>query len=134
MAQRKKRLMVYGAIVMLAAFSLSLLGPASVHAQFEGPGTICVLQVFATGNVMAMLVDDTRRINTAVLVPHDNVTNFPIRCMDLDRLGLGVANQEAFQVSFNAHIYTNKGELQCSKGPFNVVPNGGRGVSFESCL
>ena len=52
MQKWKKDMMVYGAMVVLAAFSLSLLGPVSVQAQTKGPGTICALQVFATGNVI----------------------------------------------------------------------------------
>ncbi len=133
MMQRKKGMVFYGGIVALAAFSLSLLWPTDAYAQTEGAGTVCVLQVIASGNVMAVIVDDTRDIDLAVLVPPDNVANLPIRCVDLDRIGLAVANQEAFQVSFSAHVYTNQGVLTCSKGPFNMAPNGGRGVAFKDC-
>jgi hypothetical protein len=83
---------------------------------------------------MAIVVDDSRDIDIAVVVPRDNVTNLPIRCMDLDRLGVAVANQESFQVTVRTNIYTNKGELKCSKGPFNLNANGGRGVNFQDCL
>jgi hypothetical protein len=119
---------------MLAAFSVNLLGPAITSAQEEGPATVCVLQMAATGDVMAIIVDDSRDIDIAVVVPRDNVTNLPIRCMDLDRLGVAVANQESFQVTVRTNIYTNKGELKCSKGPFNLNANGGRGVNFQDCL
>lgn len=134
MMQRNKGMLFYAGVVALAACSLSLLWSTHTYAQTEGAGTVCVLQVIATGNVMAVVVDDTQDIGLAVLVPPDNVTNMPIRCVDLGRMGLAVANQEAFQVTFNAHVYTNKGELKCSKGPFNIVPNGGRGVSFKDCV
>ena len=126
--------MFYCGLLGLAALSLSLLWPTSVRAQTEGPATVCVLQMAATGDVMAVVVDDTRDIDIAVVVPRDNVTNLPVRCMDLDRLGLAVANQESFEVTLRTHIYTNKGELKCSKGPFNIDANGGRGVSFSDCL
>jgi hypothetical protein len=83
---------------------------------------------------MAIVVDDTRDIDFAVLAGPNNVTNVPIKCEDLDRLGLAVANQEAFLVTLTTTVYTNKGDLKCTKGPFNLQVNGGRGVSFEDCL
>jgi hypothetical protein len=134
MTQQKTGMLFSGGLMALAAFSLSLLWSTHTYAQTEGAGTVCILQVIATGNVMAVVVDDTRDIDLAVLVPPDNVTNLPIRCVDLDRIGLAVANQEAFQVTFNTHIYTNKGVLKCSKGPFNMEANGGRGVAFKDCV
>ena len=101
MAQRKNGMMAYDGIVALLAFSFSLLWSVSAYAQTEGPETVCVLQVRADGDVMAVMVDDTRDIDVAVLVPRDNSTNLPIRCTDLDRIGLAVANQEAIPDSFS---------------------------------
>ena len=124
----------YYMVFVLAACSVNLLWPAITSAQEEGPGTVCVLQLRATGEIMAIVVDDSRDIDLAVVVPRDNVTNLPIRCVDLDRLGVSAANQESFQVDFNATIYTNKGVPVCNKGPFNLQPNGGRGVSFKDCV
>jgi hypothetical protein len=109
MTQRQKSMMFYCGILVLAAFSLSLLGSVRAYAQDEppgeeGPGTICVLQLSATGDVMATVVDDTQDIDIAIVVPRDNVTNLPIRCMDLARLGVAAANQEPFNVKFNTII------------------------------
>ena len=132
--QRKNDMMVYGGMVALVAFSFSLLWSASVYAQTEGASTVCVLQVKAGGDVMALLVDDTRDVDVAVLVPRDNITNLPIRCVDLDRIGLAVANQEADPVSFSTSVYTNIGELKCTKGPFRIDVNGGQGVTFKDCV
>jgi hypothetical protein len=126
-------MLVFRLMAVLATLSLSLLWSASAYAQTQGPETVCVLQVVATGNVMVVVVDDTRDVDMAVLVPPDNVTNLPIRCVDLDRIGLAVANQESFNVSFSAHVYTNNGELKCSKGPFRIEANGGQGVAFSDC-
>jgi hypothetical protein len=133
MAQRKNGMMAYNGMVALLAFSFSLLWSVSAYAQKEGPETVCVLQVRADGDVMAVMVDDTRDIDVAVLVPRDNVTNLPIRCTDLDRIGLAVANQEAVPISFGTSVYTNNGELKCTKGPFHIDVNGGQGVTFKNC-
>jgi hypothetical protein len=139
MTQRQKSMIFSWAVLVVVAFSLSLVWSVIAYAQDEppgeeGPGTVCVLQLFATGEVMATVVDDTEDIDVAVVVPRDNVTNLPIRCMDLDRLGVAVANQEPFKVTLNTIIFNNKGEVKCTKGPFNLQVNGGKGVSFKGCL
>ena len=134
MTQRKWRMMLCCGMIVLGAASLNLMCPASVRAQTEGPGTVCVLQIAATGDVMAVAVDDVDDIDMAVLVPRDNITNLPIRCVDLGRLGIAVANQESFEVQVNTIIYNNKGEVKCGKGSFNLPPNGGRGVTFKDCI
>jgi hypothetical protein len=121
-------------VIVVTALSMSLLGSMNAYAQDEGPGTVCVLQISATGEVMAMVVDDSRDIDIAVSAGRDNVTNVPIKCEDIDRIGLAVANQEPFLVTFTTSIYTNKGVLTCAKGPFNLQVNGGRGVNFQDCL
>jgi hypothetical protein len=121
-------------VIVVTALSMSLLWSVTANAQDEGPGTVCILQVSATGDVTTVIVDDTRDIDIAVPAGRDNVTNVPIKCEDLDRIGIAVANQEPFIVTFTTSIYTNKGEPKCTKGPFNLQVNGGRGVSFQECL
>ena len=133
MTQHQRSMMFYRGMFVLVAISVSLLWSASVYAQEEGPGTVCVLQVSATGEVMAVVVDDTQDIDIAVTVPRDNVTNLPIRCTDIARLGIAAANQEPFKVKLNTTIYNNQGKVICTKGPFNLPVNGGQGVSFKDC-
>jgi hypothetical protein len=133
MMQHQKSKTFYRGLFVLAVISVSLLWSLSAYAQEEGPGTVCVLQVFATGEVMAVIVDDYRDIDFAVAVPKDNVTNIPIRCEDIDRLGVAAANQESFKVSLTTKIFDNQGKKICTKGPFALPPNGGQGVSFSNC-
>jgi len=121
-------------VIVVTALSMSLLWSVNTNAQDEGPGTVCILQVSATGDVTTTIVDDTRDIDIAVPTGRDNVTNVPIKCEDIDRIGIAVANQESFQVTFNTSLYSNKGDPICTKGPFNLEVNGGRGVSFGECL
>jgi hypothetical protein len=136
MMQRKNGMTVYDAIRVVTAFSLVLLWSVSAYAQEEGPGTVCILQLQASGEILATVVDDTQHINLAVLVPRDNVSNVPVRCQDiaLDRLGAAVANQESFDIAVTARVLNNKGELQCTRGPFTLKINGGRGIAFKDCL
>jgi hypothetical protein len=128
--------MLRGWAAVIIVFSLIVVGPISAYAQEEGPGTVCIVQVQATGEVLTTVVDDTFDIDLAVVVPRDNLTNIPVRCQDIarERLGLGAANQEPFEVSLNVRVYTNKGELVCTRGPYALNPNGGRGVAFKDCL
>jgi hypothetical protein len=134
MTHRQKGILSYYGVFVLAALSLSILWSGSAYAQEEGPGTVCVLQLAATGEVVAIVVDDTQNVDIAVVVARDNITNLPIRCQDLDRLGVAVANQESFKVTFTTTIYTNQGEEKCSKGPFVLPPNGGQGVTYKDCV
>jgi len=121
---------------VILAFSLILVGPMSAYAQEEGPRTVCIVQVQATGEVLTTVVDDTLDIDVAVVVPPNNLTNIPVRCQDIEeeRLGLAAANQESFEVTLNVKVYTNKGVPICSRGPFTLDVNGGRGVAFDNCL
>jgi hypothetical protein len=132
----KKAMMLRGWAAVIIAFGLMVVGPISAYAQEEGPGTVCIVQVQASGEVLTTVVDDTFDIDVAVVVPRDNFTNLPVRCQDIaqERLGLAAANQEPFEVSLNVRVYTNKGELVCTRGPFALDPNGGRGVAFKDCL
>jgi hypothetical protein len=134
MLQHQRSKTFYHALFILAALSVSLLWSVSAYAQDEGKGTVCVLQVFATGEVMAVIVDDYQDIDIAVAVPKDNVTNLPIRCQDIARLGVAAANQESFKVSLTTIIFDNQGKMICTKGPFSLPQNGGQGVSFKDCI
>jgi hypothetical protein len=134
MRQQQKSIMFYCGAFVLAAFSLNLIWSVGAYAQEEGPATVCILQLHSTGEVMAVVVDDTQDIDIAVVVPGNNLTNVPIRCADLPRLGVAVANQEPFQVTVTTTVYTNKGEPKCKKGSFNLAINGGRGVNFKDCV
>jgi hypothetical protein len=124
-------------IVVVMAVSLSMLGLVSIplaEAQ-TGPGTVCVLQITADGSFLSMIVDQLQDLSIAVLVPEDKdkKVNIPITCENLETLGLGVTNQQNKNVNFSAQVLTNQGELICSKGPFMLAVNGGRGVSFSDC-
>jgi hypothetical protein len=101
--------------------------------QGEGFGTVCVVQILATGNVLFTLVDDKQGLDIAVLVPRDNVSNVPVTCGGVAKLGLAVTNQEPFAISFRVNVYGGKGHLLCPRGPFALQVNGGRGVTLESC-
>jgi hypothetical protein len=132
----KKAMMFRGWAAVMIVFSLIVVGAMSAYAQEEGPRTVCIIQVQASGEVLTTIVDDTFDIDVAVVVPPDNLTNIPVRCQDIEqeRLGLAAANQEPFEVSLNVRVYTNKGVLICTRGPFTLDVNGGRGVAFDNCL
>ena len=134
MTHRQKGILSYCGVFILAALSLSILWAGRADAQEEGPETVCVLQLAATGDVTAIIVDDTQDIDIAIAVPRDNITNLPIRCQDIGRLGVAVANQESFRVTLTTTIYTNQGQEKCSKGPFVLPPNGGQGVTYKDCV
>jgi hypothetical protein len=124
-------------IVVIMAVSLSMLGLVSIplaEAQ-TGAGTVCVLQITADGPVLSVLVDQPQGFNIAVLVPEDKdkKVNIPITCESLETLGLGVTNQKNVNVNFAVKVLTNQGASICSKGPFLLPVNGGRGVSFSDC-
>ena len=124
-------------IIAIMAVSLSLLGLVSIplaEAQ-TGAGTVCVLQITADGSVLSVLVDQPQNFNIAVLVPEDKdkKVNIPITCESLETLGLGVTNQKNTNVNFSVQVLTNQGALICSKGPFLLAVNGGRGVVFSDC-
>jgi hypothetical protein len=132
----KKAMMFRGWAAVSIVFSLIVVGPMSAYAQEEGPQTVCIIQVQASGEVLTTVVDDTFDIDLAVVVPPDNRTNIPVRCQDIarERLGLATANQEPDEVVLNVRVFTNKGELLCTRGPFTLNVNGGRGVAFDNCL
>lgn len=129
------RLMRRRGLVVIAFLSLSMLGIVNLPtvAAQTGPGTLCVLQIAADGTVMGVLADQVENFNIAVLVPADKKMNVPVTCSSLETLGLGVSNQKNSNVNVTVQVLTHDGELICSKGPFQVAVNGGRGFSFSDC-
>jgi hypothetical protein len=124
-------------IVVIMAVSLSMLGLVSIplaEAQ-TGASTVCVLQITADGSFLSVLADQAQNINIAVLVPEDKdkKVNIPITCESLETLGLGVTNQQNKNINIVVQALTHQGVSICSKGPFLLPVNGGRGVSFSDC-
>jgi hypothetical protein len=119
-------------IAVLGLSSLGAIGLPHVAAQ-TGPGTLCVVQIAADGSVLGVLVDQVENFNIAVLVPEDKRMNVPVACSSLETLGLGVTNQKNTNVNVTVQVLTNNGESICSKGPFLLAVNGGRGFSFYDC-
>jgi hypothetical protein len=136
MTKSNQSRMFHAWVLALVAFSLSLAWSMGAYAQEEGPGTVCILQVEATGEIFTTIVDDTLDIDLAVLVPRDNVSNIPVRCQEIaqERMGAAVANQEPFDISVLVRGFNNQGELQCTRGPYTLAVNGGRGFAFKGCL
>jgi hypothetical protein len=116
--------------------SLSLLWsfgmPAVISAQ--GSSAICVLKIAANGSLLGILTDAPQDFNIAVSLPLDRTVNVPILCESLGSLALAVANNEAYPTTFSTQIFTHDGVSICVKGGFEVPVNGGRGVTFASCL
>jgi hypothetical protein len=122
-------------MVVIAVLSLSLLWSLSVPsmAKAQAPGAICVLQLIADGEVLGIIADSPQNFNLAVALPQDKNVNVPIQCDRLDSLALAVSNQKNSNTNFVAQVFTHEGGLICSKGPFLVSVNGGRGVTFADC-
>jgi len=125
-----------GWVFVITVMSLSLLWSMSAYSFAEGvgPGTICVVQVMANGETLAIFVNDRTGFDIAVLVPRDNVANVPVRCEDLMDLAAGMTNQEAFPVSLKLRVYTNNGGLICNRprnsaNSFTLGVNEARGGS-----
>jgi hypothetical protein len=126
---------VYRKFVVLVAFSLTIIGAISI-SQVEaqvGPGTICVLQIAAEGDVFSVIVDQPQSFNVALAVPDDKKVNVPILCDSLGTLALAVSNQKNSNVNVVAQVFNHLGELLCTKGPFLLAENGGRGITFADC-
>ena len=106
-----------GHILAVTALILSILWSISAYpvAAGVGPGTVCVVRVEATGEMLTVFVNDRRFFDIAVAVDRDNVSNMPIRCEDLTNLALAVANQEPFNIRFSIGVFTNKGEPLCTR-------------------
>ena len=122
-------------VVMMSILGLSMLGTIDLPpvAAQTGPGTLCVLQIAADGTVMGVLADQAENFNIAVLVPADKKMNVPVTCSSLETLGLGVSNQKSSNVNVTVQVLTHDGGLICSKGPFQLAVNGGRGFIFSDC-
>jgi hypothetical protein len=122
-------------IVVMAVVCLSLLWSLSVPmpAKAADPGNICVVKIVAEGEVLSILADQPQNFNIAVLVPPGKSTNVPVTCDLLDTLSLGVSNQKNNNINVAVQVFTNDGVLICSKGPFLLPVNGGRGITFADC-
>jgi hypothetical protein len=107
-------------------------GRSGAAAATASPPRVCVVQIMASGEVMSLFADDPTHPDMAVLVPPENATNVPVSCQDLTRLGLAVANQEAFPVNFEVTVFTHQGIALCARGPFTLSERGARGVVFGS--
>jgi|SRR5215813_6773414 len=119
-------------MAVLGLSSLAIIGLPHAAAQ-TGPGSLCVVQIAADGGVLGVLVDQVDAFNIAVLVPEDKKMNVPVNCSSLETLGLGVTNQKNTNVNVTVEVLTNNGEMICSKGPFLLAVNGGRGFTFSDC-
>jgi len=86
----------------------------------------------ASGAVLSGFVNNPTEPTIAVLVPSETATNVPVSCQDLTNIGLAVANQEPSPVSLQITVFTHQGTALCTRGPFTLPENGGRGVVFGS--
>jgi len=122
-------------VVVLAVLGVSIIAAiniAPVAAQ-TGPGSVCVLQIVAEGEIFSVLVDQPQNFNLALAIPKDKNVNVPIPCDSLSTLALGVSNQKKNNVNVATQVFTQGGELICAKGPFLLDVNGGRGITFADC-
>jgi hypothetical protein len=122
-------------LVVLTMGSLILLWSLSVPsvARAQQPNNICVLQIVAEGEVLSIVTDQPQNFNIAVLVPPGKSTNVPVTCDLLSTLSLAVSNQKNKNINVVAQVFTNDGVLICSKGPYLLSVNGGRGITFADC-
>jgi len=102
-------------------------------AKAQQPGEICVVQIVAEGEVLSILADQPENFNIAVLVPSGKSTNVPVPCDLMSTLSLAVSNQKNNNINVAVQVFTNDGVLICSKGPFLLPVNGGRGITFADC-
>jgi hypothetical protein len=120
------------AITVMSLGLLCILGVPTA-ARADDPGAICVLKLVAEDKVVSVLANNPQNFNLAILVPEADSISIPIRCDLLDTLALGVANQANNNINVAVQIFTSDGGLICSKGPFLLAVNGGRGVTFADC-
>ena len=122
-------------VLVLTAFSLTmvwLLGGPSV-ASAQNPGALCTLNVVAEGKVFSVMVNQPQDFSVAVALPIGTDVSAPIPCENLATLAVAVANQTNTNVNVAVQIFSHDGTSICSKGPFVVVVNGGRGFTFADC-
>jgi hypothetical protein len=122
-------------VLVLTAFSLIMFwplgGPLVVSAQ--APGALCTLNVVAEGEVLSIMVNSPENLDLAVALPTGKDVSAPVLCEDVQTLAVGVANQTNANVNVAVQIFSHDGTSLCSKGPFVVVVNGGRGFTFTDC-
>ena len=97
-----------------------------------GPGTVCIVQLAASGEVLGMLVNHPTNFTLAVAIPSAQRTNVPVPCQDVEEVALAAANQEAFAVSVSVEVFTHQGASLCTRGPFTLPEHGAQGVVFGS--
>ena len=122
-------------VLMLTALSLSMLwsvGGPSVESA-EEPGALCVLNVVAEGKVLSIMVNQPQDFNVALMLPISTDVSAPVPCDDVKSLAVAVANQTNTNVNVAMQILAHDGTLICSKGPFVLAVNGGRGFTFTDC-
>ena len=122
-------------MIVITAVSSSLLWSLAVPtvARADCPGCICTLKITADGNVVSTLANKPVGFTTVVLVPPSEDVSLPILCDSLGSLALAVANQADQAVAVNLEIFSNEGQPICTKQPFSLPVNGGRGVTFSDC-
>ena len=97
-----------------------------------GPGSVCIVQLAASGEVFGMLVNHPTDFTLAVAIPSAQHTNVPVPCQDVEEVALAAANQEAFAVSVSVEVFTHQGASLCTRGPFTLPEHGAQGVVFGS--
>jgi hypothetical protein len=122
-------------VLVLTVFSLTMLwplaGPSVVSAQ--NPGALCTLNVVAEGKVLSIMVNQPQDFSVALALPIGTDVSAPVPCENVETLAVGVANQTNTNVNVAMQIFNHDGTSICSKGPFVVVVNGGRGFTFTDC-
>ena len=121
--------------LILLVFCLSVLWSISISsiARADDPNTICVVNVIAEGNVLSILVNQPQGFSIAIPLPIGKDVSAPLPCSSVESAGVGVANQTNANINAAVRILAHDGTLICSRGPFVLAVNGGRGVTFSDC-
>jgi hypothetical protein len=122
-------------MIVLTLVSLSLLWSYAMPsmARADAPGAICTLKIAADGKVVGNVANRPRGFDIVALIAETEAVNVPVLCDSLKSLALSVANQENQQVTVNLEIFSQDGVSICTKEPFSLAVNGGRGATFADC-
>lgn len=122
-------------ILVSVALCLCLLGSlvSPSISIADDPDALCVLNVVAEGNVLSILVNQPQNFSIAMVLPIGKDVSAPVPCSIVGTLGAAVANQTNTNVNVAMQILDHDGAVICSKGPFVVTVNGGRGFTFSDC-
>jgi len=125
----------YGWLALVAVLSLGIMlaaGPGEAQTP-PGPRTLCTLHITAIeGNLLSIVTNDAAKFTIAVLVSPAESATVPVRCLDVDELGVAVANQEGTLVTVEVKVLDNQGvDLGCGKGPHTLQGHGARGFIFN---